>query len=76
MPPGPKLGHVGITHSDVSVSQRIKMENPDSNEQILTSNDNAKKLGMIFGSDVYDSLTSTGAVTFTGTGTCRALVAA
>ena len=46
-PPGPKLGHVGITHSDVSVSQRIKMENPDSNEQILASIDNAKKLGMV-----------------------------
>ena len=31
---------------------------------------------MIFGYDVYDAPTSTGTVTFTGTGTCSALVAA
>ena len=28
------LGHVDITHSDVSVSQRVKMDNPNSNGQI------------------------------------------
>ena len=60
------LGHVDITHSDVSASQRVKMNNPDSNRQILMSIHNPKKLGMTFGSDVYDSPTSTGTATFTG----------
>ena len=43
-----------ITHSDVSVSQRVQMDNPDSNGQTVMSIKNTKKLGMIFGSDVYD----------------------
>ena len=37
------LGHVDITHPDVSLSQRIKMDNPDSNRQILMPIYNAKK---------------------------------
>ena len=31
------LGHVDITHLDVSVSQRVKTDNPDSNGQMLMS---------------------------------------
>ena len=36
------LGHVDITRSYVSVSQRVKMDNPDSNGQLLMSINNAK----------------------------------
>ena len=38
------LGYVDIRHSDVSVSQRVKMDNPDSNGQISTSNNNANNM--------------------------------
>ena len=54
------LGHVEITHTDLSVSQRVKMDNPDSNGQLLMSIRNANKLGMTScSSDVYGSPTST-----------------
>ena len=69
------LGRVDITHSDVSVSQTVKTNNPDSYGETLMSINNVKKLGIICGSDVYDTPISTGTVTFTGTGTCSALVA-
>ena len=36
------LGHVDITGSYVSVSQRVKMNNPDSNGQLLMSIKNTK----------------------------------
>ena len=38
------LGHVDITHLDASVGQKVKMDNRDSNGQILMSTNNAKKL--------------------------------
>ena len=38
------LGHVDITHLDVSVGPKVKMDNRDSNGQILMSTNNVKKL--------------------------------
>ena len=72
-----RLGYVDITHSDVSVSQRIKVDSPDSNGPILMSIDNVNKLDMnSSGSDVYGSAISTGTLTFAGTGNCSTLVTA
>ena len=42
------LGYGDISHLDVSVSQRAKMDNPDSNGQISMSINNASKLSMTF----------------------------
>ena len=69
------LRHVDIAHSDVSVSQGVKIDNPDSEGQSLMSINSSNKLGMTsVGADVYGSVALTGKVTFTGTGTCSALV--
>ena len=52
------LGHIDISHSDVSVSQKVKMDNPDSDRQVFMSFKNANKLGMTsVSADVYGSLT-------------------
>ena len=53
------LGHVDITHSGLSIRQRVEMDSPDNDGKVFMSINNANKLAMTpVGADGYGSLTS------------------
>ena len=69
------LGNLEITHVDVSGSQRVLINNPDTDGFIRLSNNNLSRLDATnTGVDVYGVLTTTGNADINGTCTCVALV--
>ena len=68
------LGNLEITHVDVSGSQRVLMNNPDTDGFIRLSNNNLSRLDTTnTGVDVYGILTTTGNAEIGGNVTCVAL---
>ena len=68
------LGNLEITHSDVSGSQRVLINNPDTDGFIRLSNNNLSRLDATnTGVDVYGVLTTTGNANIGGNVTCVAL---
>ena len=68
------LGNLEITHFDVSGSQRIVINNPDTDGFIRLSNNNLSRLDATnTGVDVYGVLTTTGNADVDGNITCVAL---
>ena len=68
------LGNLEITHVDVSGSQRVLINNPDTHGFIRLSNNNLSRLDATnTGVDVYGILTTTGNAEIGGNVTCVAL---
>ena len=68
------LGNLEITHVDVSGSQRVFINNPDTDGFIRLSNNNLSRLDTTnTGRDVYGILTTTGNAEIGGNVTCVAL---
>ena len=68
------LGNLEVTHVDVSGSQRVLINNPDTDGFIRLSNNNLSRLDATnTGVDVYGVLTTTGNADIGGNVTCVAL---
>ena len=68
------LGNLEITHVDVSGSQRVLINNPDTDGFIRLSNNNLSRLDATnTGVDVYGVFTTTGSADIGGNVTCVAL---
>ena len=68
------LGNLEITHTDVAGSQRVLINNPDTDGFIRSSNNNLSRLDATNTSvDVYGVLTTTGNADIGGNVTCVAL---
>ena len=68
------LGNLEITHTDVAGSQRVLINNPDTDGCIRLSNNNLSRLDATnTGVDVYGVLTTTGNADIAGNVTCVAL---
>ena len=69
------LGNLEITHTDVSGSQRVLINNPDTDGFIRLSNNNLSRLDATnTGVDVYGFFTTTNNADINGTLTCTALI--
>ena len=69
------LGNLEITHTDVSGSQRVLINNPDTDGFIRLSNNNLSRLDATnTGVDVYGFFTTTNNADIGGTLTCTALI--
>ena len=69
------LGNLEITHADVSGSQRVLINNPDTDGFIRLSNNNLSRLDATnTGVDVYGFFTTTNNADINGTLTCTALI--
>ena len=69
------LGNLEITHADVSGSQRVLINNPDTDGFIRLSNNNLSRLDATnTGIDVYGFFTTTNNADINGTLTCTALI--
>ena len=69
------LGNLEITHTDVSGSQRVLINNPDTDGFIRLSNNNLPRLDATnTGVDVYGFFTTTNNADIGGTLTCTALI--
>ena len=68
------LGHLDVTHTDVSGSQRVFIDNPDDNGMIRFSNNGLSRLDITTtGVDVFGVFTTSNNATIAGNLTCVAL---
>ena len=68
------LGHLDVTHTDVTGSQRVFIDNPDDNGMIRFSNNGLSRLDITTrGVDVYGLFTTTNNADIGGNVTCVAL---